>query len=59
MDPLNDNYCKTVDISQFRDVQAIDSYYSGFVTKKLDAMKEPVRTLIQSGDFVGHFGRLG
>lgn len=54
VDPLNDNYCKKVDISQFRDIQTIDNFYSGFVTRKLDALKEPVRTLVQKGDFVSY-----
>lgn len=54
VDPLNDNYCKKVDISQFRDIQTLDNFYSGFVTRKLDALKDPVRSLIQKGDFVSY-----
>jgi len=52
VDPLNDNYCQKVDISKFRDLTTIDSFYSSFVGKKLDKLKEPVRKLIEKADFV-------
>lgn len=51
-DPLQDNYCQKVDLTEFHNIKNIETEYQAFFLGRVTDLREPVYEFVKSNKYV-------